>query len=56
MISNIISCLGIHGSYRLDRYNPFDAYYTSPDKDLVRFLAALKIARTVDIIVIFGRY
>jgi hypothetical protein len=56
MIPDIISCLGIHGSYRLDRWNPFYAHYTTPDKDLVRFLAALKTATTVDIRVIYGRY
>jgi hypothetical protein len=56
MIPDIISYLGIPGSYRLDRWNPFYAHSTTPDKDLIRFLAALKTARTVDIRVIFGRY
>ena len=56
VIPGIISCLGIPGSYRLDRQNPFYGYYTIPDKELVRFLAALRTARTGDIRVIFGRY
>ena len=56
VIPGIISCLGIPGSYRLDRWNPFYGHYTFPDKDLVRFLAALRTVRTVDIRVVFGRY
>jgi hypothetical protein len=56
MIPDIIIRLGIPGSYKLDRQNPFYGNFTQPNKDLVLFLVAQRTTGTVNIVVIFGRY